>query len=143
MIYEAKATYTVKQWERRPWHAAPAEACGPKLYRLELFHLYTGDISGESTLQYLISQDEKNELYFVGLERVTGSIAGRMGSFMLQRIAGFEQDRVVERLQVLPNSGTAALRGLRGHATLEHTQHRESYPLLLAYEFDVRDESQR
>jgi hypothetical protein len=129
---QANATYSVKSWDRRAWHSGLAE--GTKLYRLEVTHIYTGDIEGEATLQYLISQRGRREVNFVALERVDGSVCGQSGSFVLQRIGTFDNGRVVETVVVVRGSGTGELSSLSGQATIEHTQHQESYPIALDYE---------
>jgi hypothetical protein len=51
---------------------------------------------------------------FVGIERVTGAIGGRAGTFLLQD-QGTVADGVVEgEWFVVPRSGTGELAGLRG-----------------------------
>jgi hypothetical protein len=51
---------------------------------------------------------------FVGIERVTGTVAGRNGTFLLQD-AGTVQDNIVSGdWFVIPESGTGELAGLRG-----------------------------
>jgi len=51
---------------------------------------------------------------FTGLERVTGSIGGRSGSFVLQHTGTFEDGVAKVTLAVVPGSGTGDLRGLKG-----------------------------
>jgi hypothetical protein len=51
---------------------------------------------------------------FVGIERVTGKIAGRQGSFLLQDAGTLEGDTVKGDWFVVPGSGTGELSGLRG-----------------------------
>ena len=51
---------------------------------------------------------------FVGIERVTGAVAGRNGTFLLQD-AGTVQDNIVSgEWFVIRGSGTGKLVGLRG-----------------------------
>ena len=51
---------------------------------------------------------------FVGIERVTGEVGGRRGTFLLQD-AGTVQDNIVNGdWFVIPGSGTGGLAGLRG-----------------------------
>lgn len=124
-------TYSPKDWIRRPWHDASAQRQGTKLFRIELTHVYEGDITGEGAVQYLISQNEKNEVNFVGFERVTASISGQSGSFILQRIGAFENGKVKETLTILPGSGTGGLQNFRGSACIEHTEHQDHYSIVL------------
>jgi hypothetical protein len=51
---------------------------------------------------------------FVGIERVSGSVAGRAGTFVLQDQGTLTGTHVTGRWSVVPGSGTGELAGLRG-----------------------------
>ena len=51
---------------------------------------------------------------FVGLERVVGQLAGKTGSFVLQRTGVFEGGQAKESYSVVAGSATGELSGLRG-----------------------------
>lgn len=51
---------------------------------------------------------------FVGIERVTGKIGSRQGSFLLQDAGTLEGNTVKGDWFVVPGSGTGELSGLRG-----------------------------
>jgi hypothetical protein len=51
---------------------------------------------------------------FVGIERVSGSVAGREGTFLLQDAGTVDGNVVSGDWFVIPNSGTGELSGLRG-----------------------------
>jgi len=51
---------------------------------------------------------------FVGIERVTGTVAGKRGSFLLQDQGTLEGNIVSGEWFVVPGSGTGELVGLRG-----------------------------
>jgi hypothetical protein len=70
---------------------------------------------------------------FVGLERVVGNVAGKAGSFVLQRTGTFENGVANESYFVIPGSGTGELRGLRGEGT-SAVGHGTEHPLTLNYE---------
>ena len=129
------ATYSVKKWARKAWGDQPAaEVTGAKLFRIEMSHIYTGHIEGEAAVQYLVTQNEAGKGNFVALEKVTGRVGGRSGSFVLQRIGAFDNGKVKQTLVVMPGSGTGDLSGLSGQATFEGDQHQESYPITFHYE---------
>ncbi len=131
---QANATYSVKSWDRRPWHGTPDKSADVKLYRLEMNHVYAGIIEGESTIQYLMSQKGANEVNFVGLEKVVGRVGGKSGTFVFQRIGIFDNGNIQETVIVMPGSGTGDLSGLSGQTTIEHTGHQEIFHLLFEYE---------
>ena len=72
---------------------------------------------------------------FVGLERVVGQLAGRAGSFVLQRTGVFENGVAKESFAVIAGSGTGELRGLRGEGT-SSLGHGTEYPLALTFDLD-------
>jgi Protein of unknown function (DUF3224) len=51
---------------------------------------------------------------FVGIERVTGSVGDRAGSFLLQDAGTLEGNTVNGEWFVIPGSGMGELNGLRG-----------------------------
>ena len=61
---------------------------------------------------------EEGSAAYVGLERVTGSVHGRPGSFVLTHSAAMERGEGKSSLDVVPGSGTGELRGLRGEASI-------------------------
>jgi len=70
---------------------------------------------------------------FVGLERIVGRIAGKAGSFVLQRTGVFEGGAAKESYFVIPGSATGELRGLIGEGT-SAVGHGNEYPFQLNYE---------
>ena len=56
---------------------------------------------------------------FVGIERVTGSIGGRRGTFLLQDAGRLEGSTVRGDWFVVPGSATGELAGLRGEGGFE------------------------
>ena len=132
-MLQASATYSIKNWDRRPWHSTPDKSAELKLYRLEMIHLYEGVIEGESTAQYLMSQKGSNEVNFVGLEKVTGRVGDKSGTFVFQRIGTFDNGGVMETAIVLPGSGTGDLTGLSGQMIVEHAEHQETFHIMFEY----------
>jgi hypothetical protein len=57
---------------------------------------------------------EDGSATFVGIERVTGTIAGRNGSVVLQHVGSFEGGAARARLTVVRGSGTAGLASASG-----------------------------
>ncbi|MEO8607898.1 MAG: DUF3224 domain-containing protein [Chloroflexota bacterium] len=133
-MLQANATYSVKNWDRRPWHGTPDRSADVKLFRLEMTHVYEGIIEGEATIQYLMSQKGSNEVNWVGFEKVTGRVGDKSGTFVFQRIGVSDNGKVRETVIVLPGSGTGDLTGLSGQTTLEHAGHRETFNMLFEYE---------
>jgi hypothetical protein len=107
----ATAKIDVKKYEPRSYDQ-PAE--GSVLARIHVEEEFSGDIEGSGVAEFLQTARSETEASFVGVERVTGRIGGRSGAFVLQD-AGTLKDGIVSGTWfVVPGSGTAELRGLRG-----------------------------
>jgi hypothetical protein len=131
---QANLVLSVKNSKRKAWDNERTDVTGTHLFRIEMLHLYTGDIEGEGSVQYLIADNGNGKGSFVALEKVTGSIGGRSGSFVFQHTGTFDNGRVREALIVLAGSGTGSLIDLSGEANIEGDVHQESYPILFSYE---------
>jgi hypothetical protein len=105
----------------------------PKLTRASVTKTYTGDIDGEGQVEYLMMYRNDGTASFVGLERVVGRLAGRTGSFMLQRIGIFEDGQAKESYSVIQGSATGELHGLLGDGT-SAVGHGMEHPFTLNYE---------
>ena len=105
----------------------------PKLTRAAVTKTFTGDIEGEGQVEYLMMYRSDGSATFVGLERVVGRIAGKAGSFVLQRVGVFEDGLAKESYSVVPGSGTGELLGLRGEGT-SSVGHGSEHPMTLNYE---------
>ena len=107
----ADAVITVHRYEPSAYDE-PAE--GPVLTRIHVEESFSGEISGDGVVEFLQAARADGSASFVGIERVTGTIAGRRGAFLLQD-AGTVQGNVVSGdWFVIPGSGTGKLAGLRG-----------------------------
>jgi Protein of unknown function (DUF3224) len=107
----ANAVITVHKYEPASYEE-PAE--GPVLARIHVEEAFSGDISGDGVVEFLQAARADGSASFVGIERVTGTVGGRAGTFLLQD-AGTVRDNVVSGdWFVIPGSGTGELAGLRG-----------------------------
>ena len=132
MSTHATATFQVKSWDEKPYNEIDN---GPKLTRVSVTKSFSGDIEGEGTLEYLMIHRDDGSASFVGLERVVGRVGDRSGSFVLQHLGTYEEGTAKATFCVVPGSGTADLRGLRGEGSFA-SAHAEHYPITLDYEFE-------
>ncbi len=130
MKQTASARFAIKNWDEKPYSEGQHL---PKLTRATVTKNFTGDIEAESQADYLMMYRDDGTAAFVGLERVTGRIAGKSGSFVLQRIGVFEGGQAKESYFVVPGSGTGDLQGLRGEGT-SAVGHGMEHPFTLSYE---------
>jgi hypothetical protein len=130
MRKSAAARFSIKSWDEKPYSEGQDI---PKLTRAAVKKTFTGDIEGEGQVEYLMMYRGDGSAAFIGLERVVGTIAGKAGSFVLQRIGVFEGGLAKESYSVVPGSGTGELRGLRGDGTTA-VGHGDEHPMTLTYE---------
>jgi hypothetical protein len=56
---------------------------------------------------------------YVAIEKVTGEIEGKKGSFLLQHSSIMDRGAPSQTIRVIPDSGTDALLGISGHMTID------------------------
>ncbi|WP_254560381.1 DUF3224 domain-containing protein [Dyadobacter diqingensis] len=107
---------------------------GQKLTTCKFYIFYEGELSGESVLMELKNYltDKKASVY--GLERFTGEVAGRSGSFVLEHSGNLENGVITSTRKVVAGTGTNELAGLRGEAVFTSGENRE-FHLKLDYWF--------
>ncbi len=112
----------VKTYKPQPYEEV---AEGPNLVEIHVTETFSGDIEGEGVVRFLQAERKDGSASFVGIERVTGSLGDRTGSFLLQDAGALEGTTVKGEWFVIPGSGTGDLSGLRGEGgfTAELGQH--------------------
>ncbi len=118
-MHQAHGTFTVKV---QPLTPAPAEGIG----RFSINKEIHGDL--EATTQgemYTAGDPAKGVAGYVAIERVTGTLNGKHGSFALQHFATMDATGPKMQVIVVPGSGTGELAGIAGTFTIriENKQH--------------------
>ena len=125
MTHQAKGTFDVKV---APLGSEPEWGGFGRLSIDKAFH---GDLEGASRGQMMAEGDPRSGSGgYVALERVTGTLGGRKGSFVLQHSGTMSGGKAEMTVTVVPGSGTDGLKGLAGtfRILIEGGQHH--------YEFD-------
>jgi hypothetical protein len=107
----ANAVITVHKYEPSAYDE-PAD--GPVLTRIHVQESFDGDIEGDGVVEFLQAGRADGSASFAGIERVTGTLAGRAGTFLLQDAGTVDGSIVSGNWFVIPGSGTGQLTGLRG-----------------------------
>ncbi len=107
----ANATYALTQWTETPF--SEVEGSG-KLTRASVRKQYTGELEGEGLVEYVMGYRNDGTAQYTGFERVTGKLAGKTGSFVLKHEGVFEAATAKTRMEVVPDSATGELKGLKG-----------------------------
>ena len=132
MTMHADATFKVKSWDESTYDEMEE---GKKSNRASVTYTYEGDIVGESKGESLMMYPTATTSSYVGLERITGRLGGKTGSFVLQGSGYYDGQTARTAMTIIAGSGTGELAGIRGTAKME-AGHEPSGRLSLDYDFD-------
>lgn len=118
--------FNIEKWDETPYSQ---NENGPELIRASVTQSYTGDIDGEGVLEYLMTTFDEDFSTFIGTERVVGKLDGRSGSFVLDHKGTHESGVAKSSFQIVENSGTGELSGIRGEGEYEATHEKTSFTL--------------
>ena len=99
------------------WDVAPYEelAGKPTLSRGTVKKTFEGELAGDSTGEILLCSSADGSAAYTVIERVSGELCGRTGTFVLMHNATHTPAETSRALgQIVPNSGTGKLRGISG-----------------------------
>jgi hypothetical protein len=111
----AEAKITVQNFEAKPYDQTASTA----LMEVRLSETFTGDIEGESPVRALQVLRDDRSARLVSIQRFTGKLGGRQGTFVLQGSEIVEKGKIKAIWFVVPRSGTGDLSGLRGEGGFE------------------------
>jgi Protein of unknown function (DUF3224) len=111
-MHHVSGSFDVKI-EPRSADNAPARESG--LGRMSIDKQFHGDLEGTSKGEMLSFMNrEAGSGGYVALERVTGTLNGHSGSFVLEHTATMDQGAPMLNIIVVPGSGTGDLSGISG-----------------------------
>lgn len=100
----------------------------PTIARMALDKQFHGDLEAASKGQMLTAMgDVKGSAGYVAMERVTGTLQGRIGSFALQHMGTMTRGTPSLTISVVPDSGTGELAGLAGTLEIHIAEGKHSY----------------
>ncbi|GAB3032779.1 DUF3224 domain-containing protein [Bowmanella dokdonensis] len=101
---------------------------GINLGRMAIDKTFAGELSGTSKGEMLSAMTQsKGSAGYVAIEQVSGELAGRQGSFVLQHYGTMHQANQHLILEVVPASGTDELLGLTGSMSIRIENGRHFY----------------
>ena len=103
---------------------------GSKLGRMSIDKQFSGDLAGTSAGEMLTAlTDVENSAGYVAMERVSGTLHGKRGAFLLQHSGTMTRGAQQLTITVVPDSGTGELGGLVGKMTITIAGGTHSYEL--------------
>ena len=112
---------------------------GASIGRVAIKKQFSGDLNASSTVEMIgaRSTQVKGSAGYVAVERVTGSLHGKSGSFVLQHNGTMTRGKGELSVSVVPDSATGELKGLAGRMTIEISDGNHSY----RFEYSLADET--
>lgn len=136
MSKHANGTFEVKVNPQKPDNP---EAAAANIGRSSLDKQFHGDLEATSKGEMLgASTEVKGSGGYVAIERLTGILNGRSGSFILLHTGTMGQGGYHMSVTVLPDSGTGQLVGLTGTMTIIIEKGKHSYD----FEYTLAETSQ-
>ena len=117
-IHHAKGAFDIKMTPM------PADdyADGKALARVAADKQYHGDLEGSGKGQMLTATGEvKGSAVYVATERVSGTLGGRSGTFLLTHRGIMNRGAQRLEIDVVPDSGTGELQGIAGKLSINIT----------------------
>jgi len=124
MSQHAKGTFDVKIGALEAYNKIEGANAG----RMSIDKQFHGDLEGSSKGEMLTAGTAvKGSAGYVAIERVTGTLGGKAGSFSLQHNATMNRGAPQLSIAVVPDSGTGQLAGLSGRMNIIIAEGRHSY----------------
>jgi hypothetical protein len=133
MTTRASGTFEVKLSPQ-----VDGEEGGACVGRMLIDKRFSGDLEATSKGQMLaVRTSVEGSAGYVALEHVTGKLAGRGGSFVLQHSGTMERGAQRLSITVVPDSGTGELEGISGSMALDFSGGGHAY----AFDYTLGDAS--
>lgn len=109
---------------------------GPNLGRMSLDKQYHGDLNAAAKGEMITAAGlaVKESASYSAVERVTGTLHGRKGSFALQHTGVMDRGKPSLNITVVPDSATGDLAGLTGRMDIIIEGKQHSY----LFEYEIR-----
>lgn len=123
MVNHARGTFTVTV---QPLTPSPAEGVS----RFSINKQIHGDLEATTKGEMFSAGNPKTGTAgYVAIEVVTGTLAGKRGTFALQHFATMDQNGPKMTVRIVPGSGTAEFTGITGSFEIKIAEGKHSYEL--------------
>ena len=132
MTTHAQGMFELQSWDENAYLELEG---GAKLTRASVVQRFTGDLDGKGSVEWLMYYADDGTARFVGLQRFSGRLGDRSGSFVLETQGTFDGGKAQGSWSVVPRSGTDELRGITGTGSFA-APHGPKADVALDYDFD-------
>jgi hypothetical protein len=107
---KATGSFQLASWNEETYDEGQAN----KITLATVEQNFSGDITGDGAVRWLMAYRADGTARFVGMQKVDGTLAGRHGSFVLETAGDFDGQMARWTATVVPGSATDELTGLDG-----------------------------
>lgn len=126
VVTTVRGTFDIEASPEPPFDAADGVVIGRTAFR----KTFEGGLRATSTLNMTsVMTPVEGSAGYVAVERITGEVSGRAGSFVVMHVGVMDRGRPSLSLEIVPDSGTGDLTGIRGSMTIDDDGGRHSYTL--------------
>jgi hypothetical protein len=124
MSNHASGTFEVEVNAQPPYDTSG----GVSLGRMSISKQFRGALEASSTVEMLSAMTGvKGSAGYVAIERVTGTLDGRAGGFVLQHAGTMTRGNAELSVSVVPDSGSGELKGIAGKMKIDIVDGRHLY----------------
>ena len=116
MLKSAAGTFEVVGWDEKTYQELGP---GAKLSEAKVTQKFTGDITGDGSVIWLMCYVNEKSARFVGMQRVAGKIGDKKGSFVMETEGDFDGTFAKGDWSIVPGSGTNGFSGIAGQGHFE------------------------
>ena len=107
---------------------------GVALARIKIDKVFRGDLQGTGHVDMLSAGGSvQGSAGYVALERVSGTLQGKRGTFVLQHTGIMNRGAPSLQIAVVPDTGTGELKGLSGRFVIDMDNGQHSYLFTYAW----------
>jgi hypothetical protein len=125
---------------------SPPDESGMALVNITMSEEFSGGLTGTGVASHIGVRRADGSISATGIERITGTLGGRSGSFAITSAAAYDRDNVAHgRWTAVAGSGTGELEGLHAEGTFSVAwgPHGALSIYTLTYWFDAEPDQDR
>ncbi len=108
---ELNSRFKITSWDEKTLHQLTGDQ---KITLASVGNDIEGDVTGECRQELVMYYRPDGTASVLGLLHISGSVAGRTGSFAVESVGGYDGTVGSGDLRVIPGSGTGELSQIRG-----------------------------
>ncbi len=123
--------FAITRWDEEPYYEA---ATGAKLTKASIEQNYTGELTGSSANEYLMSHKSDGAAQFIGMEYIKVQIGDKKGGFVIEHKGAFDNGVASSDFVIVSGSGEGDFEGVLGQG---HFASLTNKPGHAQYEFNL------